>query len=121
MAGGHGQPECPEKERDGDDAIEPAIEPPLVLPEPHGVAVERAEVEDRPQVLGRGAAGADEVAEQVEMKYRQREQGNAPAAAGENCQNRCNQDSAEKTVQEIMMIALVPVETGSFGAGRLIE
>lgn len=65
------EPEGPEKERHGENAIAPGIERPLSFPNPHRVFVERAEIEDGPEVFRGRAARASQIAKQVEVENEQ--------------------------------------------------
>ena len=68
MAERDSEPEGPKEEGHGEKAIAPGIQRPLSFPDPHWVLVERTEIEDRPEVFGRGPARTGEITEQVEVE-----------------------------------------------------
>ena len=61
-------PERREKKNYGDHIVLPAIETPLMSPNPHRMLEDWAEIIDRPKIGFVGSARAEEVAKQVEVE-----------------------------------------------------
>lgn len=115
----------PEKQRQGDHTILPAIQPPLMLPKPERMPEKRLPIRDRPQILRRRPARTDQVAQQMQMKCQQAKQQDAPALAAKAGQQPRNQKRTRPPMKQIMMLLLVIVKrvfpSGNRGADHVCD
>ena len=118
VAARNGEAKGPGKEDEGNDAEGPGVERPLVFPKPHGVLGEGAEVEERPEVNGVGSAGAEEVAEEVEVEGEEAEESDAGFAPGKGSEDSSDENRAKGSVQEVMVV--MEVVEGFFAPESLV-
>ena len=100
-------PERSPKKRDRDVTVLPAVQAPLTMPDPDRRLAERAEVIDRPEIVSSRSARTKQIAEQMQMKHCESQQKHAPALNSEKAERSRNQNRAENSVEQPMMVALV--------------
>ena len=118
VAEGNGQAKRPNEQEQGNHANRPEVEGPLAFPKPHRVFGEWAEVKERPEVHGVGPTRPKQVAKEVEVKGQEAEESDSAFAAGKGGEEGGDENRAESSVQEVMVVMEVIV--GFFAPESLI-